>query len=352
MASSVTGDTNHAEINNEKRVAGSLHDSRARLLSDAIVNAAKQYMENDAEALRKSENYDGFVKVQLAGDGEGISWISTTQIGNGCKMAEKRLDGKKIRLVCGVSTGNIYVRGVVSGLEHGEAVGYVSGEVYHNLRPYNHSFHISIGLNGLYGTLGTTRVSADPNVTVRSFGLPGGRGRARDHHDGPLFFAEVERGNRTLLGLIRHIGMLFANFPNLNAVLGIKGEKIPGDNTLVLILIERREGIIRVVRLIDFGNDAYSAQKRANMEQEAPYRLPPVDTIPIAGTHGAAVTLPFPQWERYQNGRDPLNQNNPVQVLIPSHYCLVGARDVTGAPLATPTIDGTAPISLNLDMIV
>ena len=36
---------------------------------------------------------------------------------------------------------------------------------------------------------------------------------------------EVEDGNRSLPALIRHCGALLVNFPNLHAVLGIKGEK-------------------------------------------------------------------------------------------------------------------------------
>ena len=51
------------------------------------------------------------------------------------------------------------------------------------------------------------------------------RGQRPANENSPIFFAEVEDGYRSLPALIRHCGALLVNFPNLHAVLGIKGEK-------------------------------------------------------------------------------------------------------------------------------
>jgi hypothetical protein len=71
---------------------------------------------------------------------------------------------------------------------------------------------------------GANLVSA-PDVTVRSLGRVNGQ--------------PVEHGNCSLPEPICHLAMLLVNFPNLNGVLGIKGEEDDGDNMInALILIE------------------------------------------------------------------------------------------------------------------
>jgi hypothetical protein len=58
--------------------------------------------------------------------------------------------------------------------------------------------------------------------------------------------------------LIRHLGLLLVNFPNLNGVVGIKGEEEANGNKMyALILIEWRTvaGVRQphVTQLVDFG---------------------------------------------------------------------------------------------------
>jgi hypothetical protein len=108
--------------------------------------------------------------------------------------------------------------------------------------------------------------------------------RARyDSEFGPLFFAEVEHGNRSLPELIRHLGMFLANFPNLNGVLGIKGEEdADGNKVYALILIEWR-----------------------------------TDTQILDGT-----AAPLPEWTRFGNEQD--TQRSPVIIGISSTQLLGG----------------------------
>jgi hypothetical protein len=88
-----------------------------------------------------------------------------------------------------------------------------------------------------------------PDVTVQSLERANGQPMG-DSELGPLFFAEVEHGNRSLPELIRHLGMLLANFPNLNGVLGIKGEEAGDNKPNALILIEWRTEAVRHANLM------------------------------------------------------------------------------------------------------
>jgi hypothetical protein len=166
-----------------------------------------------------------------------------------------------------------------------------------------------------------------PDVTVRSLGLSNG-----DPSDNlalaPVFFAEVEDGHRSVPALIRHLGMLLANFPRLNGVLGIKGER-DANNQLFgfLVLIEWRGiGVTRrpcVTNLVDFGPNEMTSLRRSNAEVELGLSLPPPNVIPRCGEHGAGVEA-VPQWARYANGLDI--QGNPAIVRVSPSLLLTGAR--------------------------
>ena len=84
---------------------------------------------------------------------------------------------------------------------------------------------------------------SEPDLTVLSLGRANGQPTGNSEF-GPIFFAEAEHGNRSLPELIRHLGMLLVNFPNLNGVLGIKGEEDGNGNKVnALILIERERQV-------------------------------------------------------------------------------------------------------------
>ena len=157
----------------------------------------------------------------------------------------------------------------------------------------------------------------------------------------PIFFAEVEDGNRTLPALIRHCGALLVNFPHLNAVLGIKGENTNTVEPLrlnSLFLIQRdHEGgeprQCRVTRLIDFGPDQLSTVKRDHAQRELESPLPPLGVKPVAGEHGAGVAAPAGGWiwERFVNGRE----NGEDQMCdIPVELLLQGAHSRDNEPIA------------------
>jgi hypothetical protein len=151
----------------------------------------------------------------------------------------------------------------------------------------------------------------------------------------------VENGNRSLPSLIRHLGMLLANFPSLDGVFGIKGEEKNGNRILVLILIEWHTDAATGVRqpcvsqLIDFGPDSISDIQRGNAETTLQLPLPPLVMPAIPTVHGAGVfAAPFPAWTRLAGGMDAAQQ--PATITLPTTLLLAGARDANGAIIDIP----------------
>jgi hypothetical protein len=140
----------------------------------------------------------------------------------------------------------VFVRQVVSGHTKGEAVAELCRSVANAVLPFSRRAprYAAVGTDGLYGG---AHISA-PDVTVQSLERTNKGGPTGDSELGPLFFLEVESGDRSLLSLIRHLGMLLANFPHLNGVFGIKGEEKHGNRILVLILSEWRTNAATGVR--------------------------------------------------------------------------------------------------------
>jgi hypothetical protein len=108
-----------------------------------------------------------------------------------------------------------------------------------------------------------------PDVTVQSLGDIDGQRLGDSEILGPLFYAEAEQRNRSLLELIHHLGMLLADFPNLNGVLGSMGEEDDDGNKVnVLILIEWRTvaGVRQphVTQLVAFGPHPYTDTNLSN----------------------------------------------------------------------------------------
>jgi hypothetical protein len=90
----------------------------------------------------------------------------------------------------------VFVREVASGYRRGEAVAVVGHAVTSAVLPFYRRAprYAAVGTAGLYGG---AHISA-PDVTVQSMGINQGV-PAGNSELGPLFFAEVENGNRSLL---------------------------------------------------------------------------------------------------------------------------------------------------------
>jgi hypothetical protein len=98
------------------------------------------------------------------------------------------------------------VRQVASGHTNGEAVAELCRSVANAVLPFSRRAprYAAVGTDGLYG--GAHIFAAD--VTVQSLGKTNKGGPTGDSELGPLFFLEVESEDRSLLSLIRHLGML------------------------------------------------------------------------------------------------------------------------------------------------
>ena len=309
----------------------------------ALVEAANIYKNEVA----KGENNDGFVEVEIPGG----TWLPIDQLGDACSIAKRSVG--KLEVVSFQSTGQVFVRQVASGYTHGLVVSQVNGEMGNATLPYScrpHRF-IGVGIAGLYGT----HIISAPDVTVQSLGQPNGE-PTRDSERGPLFFAEVESANRSLPELIRHLGMLLVNFPNLNGVLGIKGEEDDhGKKMNAIVLIEWRtmaSGGLQphVMHLVDFGPHPYSDTRKRDVNDILQLPLPRKGVKAQSGEHGAGAMAPLPEWKRFDSGMDAAG--NPVIISIPLTLLLAGAHS-TGAEGTIINIPADAlPANINLARLV
>jgi hypothetical protein len=308
----------------------------------ALVEAANIYKNQDARALSKGENYDGFVKVDLPGG----HWLPIDQLGDACSIAKRTVG--KLNVVAFQTTGEVFVRQLASGDTHGGVVVEVIRVISTAVDPFSRppQVFVASAMGGLYG--GFHLITA-PDVTVQSFGDINGQ-RMGDSEFGPLFFAEVEHGNRSLLELIRHLGLLLANFPNLNGVLGIKGEKdTNGNKTNALILIECRTvaGVRQrhVTQLVDFGPHPYTDIKKRNVNHALTLPLPAIGEEAQPGEHGTGAVDPLPEWTRFDSGMDG---DNPAIIPISPTLLLAGAHSTgdNGAIINIPA----AALPANIDL--
>jgi hypothetical protein len=249
----------------------------------------------------------------------------------------------KVRLEA-IGGNEVLVRQVAYGNKHGQAVVHLivvlANAVDYYTTPAPDAF-VGIATDGMYGT---TFISA-PDVTVRSLGRQDGQ-PTYDTADGPLFFAEVEDNNRSLPALIRHLGMLLVNFPNLNGVLGIKADSNKqGDQQYrVLILVEWHVNIggqrqPHVTELVDFGPDEMTNARRSNAETALQNPLPQVGVRAGVG-HGTGAAMPLPDWTRAVGGKD-VNDNRVIisispNLLLQGAYSHAGVGGINGAVLAIP----------------
>jgi hypothetical protein len=308
-------------------------------LAKALVVAANLYKERDAQARSINIHFDEYVQVELP-QHLGNFLIDIELLGQACGIAKGRVGRLRVDAFQppGEAFYKVFVREVHSGNTRGQAVAELCRSVGNAVLPFSHRAprYAGVGTGGLYGG---AHISA-PDVTVQSLGTDQGEPTV-DSELGPLFFVEVENGNRSLPSLIRHLGMLLANFPHLNGVLGIKGEEKNGNRSLVLILIEWRTNATTGVRqpclteLIDFGPDSLCGTQRGNAETALQLPLPPAATQAIAREHGAGVlAAPFPAWTRLVSGTDAAQQR--VTITLPATLLLAGARTANDAIINIP----------------
>jgi hypothetical protein len=320
-------------------------------LARALVLAANLYKEQDAEARSRNAHFDEYVQVELP-QHLGNSLIDIELLGQACEIAKGSVGRLRVDAFQSPDEefNKVFVREVPSGNTHGKVVAEVIGRVYIAVLPFSdyEPPYAGVATDGLYG--GAHNYISAPDVTVESLGTDQGEPTLGSEL-GPLFFLEVENGNRSLLSLIRHLGMLLANFPRLNGVFGIKGGKKDGNRILVLILIEWSNNAATGVRqpclteLIDFGPDSLSDARRGNAETALQLPLPPAATQAIAGVHGAGVfAAPFPAWTRVVSGMDAAQQR--VTITLPATLLLAGARTENGAIIDIPGNASGAEINL------
>ena len=168
-----------------------------------------------------------------------------------------------------------------------------------------------------------------------------------DSEFGPIFFAEVEHGNRSMPELIRHLGVLLVNFPNLNGVLGTTGEEGRQGKMNALVLIEWRtvagQRGPHVTQLIDFGPNPYTDLKRGNINTTLALPPTPAATPAEPGQHGAGVVA-LPDWTRFANGMD--GDNEAIVPLSPALLLTRARQYGTGAVINVPATALPARINL------
>jgi hypothetical protein len=323
-------------------------DNMVQQVADALVEAASLYEEQDKKALLKGDYYDELVRVERGGH-----WLPTIdQLGDACNIAQRSVG--KLKVLAFPNTGQVFLRQVASGHTHGEVVAEVVREFSNAALAYSYppQAFVSTGTDGIYGS----NIFSAPDLTVRSLGRADGQ-PTRNSEFGPIFFAEAEHGNRSLPELIRHLGMLLVNFPNLNGILGIKGEEDDNGNKFnALILIEWRDTLAdgarhpHVTRLVDFGPHPYSEQKKSNANDALVLPLPyPAGTLAQSGVHGAGAATPLPEWTRFGSGMDG---DNPATIRISPTLLFAGAHS-TGNNSAVIDIPETAlEANINLAHLV
>jgi hypothetical protein len=178
-------------------------------LVSALVVAANLYKLQDGQARSTNVHFDEYVQVELPQHHENS--IDIELLGRACEIANGRVG--KLRVDAFKAPGDafykVFVRQVASGNKHGQAVAQIITSVGNAVGPFSRrgARYARVGTDGMYGR---AHINA-PDVTVHSLGTNQGEQPARDSEFAPLFFLEVESGNRSLLDLIRHLGMLLVN---------------------------------------------------------------------------------------------------------------------------------------------
>ena len=308
-----------------------------RDFTKAVKVAFQSYTRQDNAAKDRGESFDGPVYVDC--DSQISPWFTAEELGLVCQSAHRgaRVDAFQ-------ASGKVVVRECASGFRHSEAADYVGDMVAGATADYSNNVprYVRKGSDGMFGT----NVISAPDVAVRSVADANGT-PLRDSPLAPIFFCEIEDNNRSLAALIRHLGMLQVNFPNLNGVVGIKGgTRKNGDHWAVLIFLQGTA----VTTLLDFGPSPLATYQTNLANTTLSLPLPPVGVEPVARQHGAgAVAANLPVWERMPNGQNPAGGGSAV-LGIPANALLAGSHARGGVALAVPA--NAAPARISLEELV
>jgi hypothetical protein len=312
------------------------HETRKEFLREftkAVKVAIQSYTRQDSAARDRGENFDGPVYVDC--ESQISPWFTAEELGLVCQSARRgaRVDAFQ-------ASGKVVVRECASGFRHSEAAYYVGGMVGGATSDYSNNVprYVRKGSGGMFGT----NVISAPDVAVRSVYSANGT-PLRDTPEAPVLFCEIEDNNRTLPALIRHLGMLQVNFPNLNGVVGIKGgTRQNGDQWAVLMFLQGTA----VTTLLDFGPSPLVAYQTNLANTTLTLPVPPIGAEPVARQHGAgAVAANLPVWERMPNGQNAAGGGAAV-FEIPANALLAGSHARGGVALAVPANAVPARISL------
>jgi hypothetical protein len=310
------------------------HETRKEFLrkfTKAVKVAFQSYTRQDSAARDRGKRFD--VPVYVDCDSQISPWFTAEELGLVCQSARRgaRVDAFQ-------ASGKVVVRECASGFRHSEAKAYVGNMVARAISDYsdNAPRYVRDGSGGMFGT----NVLSAPDVAVRSVSSANGT-PLRATPEAPIFFCEIEDDNRSLPALIRHLGMLQVNFPNLNGVVGIKGgTRQNGDQWAVLIFLQGTT----VTTLLDFGPSPL-VPRQTNLANRT--LVPPVGAEPVTYQHGAgAVAANLPVWERMPNGENAAGGGSHAVFEIPANALLAGSYARGGVALAVPANAVPARISL------
>lgn len=229
--------------------------------------------------------------------------------------------------------------GLASGYRHSRACIEVNDAIAEVTRPFRRATPEYIQ-HSSDGTFGVNYITA-PDVLLGAVVSPTGNALG-DSPEAPIFVGEIEDHNCSLPALIRHVGALFANYTNLNAVVGIKGattKTVAGDRKwAALFMVERTPTGLSLTALLDFGPDGLTDALKANAATTFALTLPPAGTRPVGGTHRLGLQAPIMDWDRLPDGLDA--NGNFYNHEIPLSLLLSGARTANGVALAVPAGNG------------
>lgn len=318
---------------------------RPEILLQLSVNVKKAYnaYHKAAAAAEKEEGntpYDGPVFVEIPSSlNETDGWFTADEIGTVSRNVGPGLQHvRHVRVDAYAKTREIEIHGLASGHRHSRARVEVNDAIAEVTRTYRRDTPEYIQHSSV-GTYGVNYITA-PDVLLGAVGSPAGNG-LRDSPEAPIFVCEIEDHHRSLPALIRHVGALFTNYPNLNAVVGIKGGRTAtsgaaGDRLwAALFMVEQQAPIgLSVTALLDFGQDRLTDAQKTNAENTLVLPVPPAGTKPVSGTHGLGLQGPIMDWDRLPAGLDAMG--NSVNHEIPLSLLLSGARAANGVALNVP----------------
>lgn len=311
------------------------------LLSINLKKAYNKYHHASEAAEKDGRTYDGPVFVEIPSTMDEDGWFTAEEIGAVCRNV-----GPGLRVDAYMQSRQIEIHGCATGFRHGSACVYTNRRI--GLVTMDYSDETPVYIRHVSdSTYGVGFISA-PDVLLSSVGSSGGNS-LEDSPEAPIFVCEIEDHNRSLPALIRHVGALFVNFPNLNAVVGIKGGRSSKQNWAALFMVEKAAttGTLSLTALIDFGPDGLTDLQKTNAQNTFSKPLPPPGQKPTTGTHGLGLGTHF-AWNRLLGGVDAAG-NDYNHEISPS-LLLSGAHTAGGVALTVPA--GTEAVRLSLPALL